>query len=204
MININESRYISDLEKTKWIYGSISIADYKYRMFSLSSKTNLTKCPADKPFTRTGMECISCPLQNPIWSVGDYICTTCPVGQHYNPYGHNCSYGNLTDEEEQATNQDSGNVGGEYGIGFNRNNKGFNYINTPPDRDSNIRTCPKKAPFFNGKRCIACRLPKVFNFDTLSCESCPSGTRFISKFKECSSMVLGKYITNLNATNLMV
>jgi hypothetical protein len=63
-------------------------------MFSLSTKSNLTKCSDDTPFTKDGKTCISCPDNNPIWSVGDSICTTCGVGEHYNVFGHNCSTGN--------------------------------------------------------------------------------------------------------------
>lgn len=80
LINLNESRFISNLDGTKWIYGSITPIDYKYRMFSLSSKSNLTKCPQEKPFTKNGKDCIRCPENNPIWNIGDSICTTCGVG----------------------------------------------------------------------------------------------------------------------------
>jgi hypothetical protein len=68
-------------------------------MFSLSSKTNLTKCPEETPFTKDGKKCLSCPDNNPIWSVGDSICTTCGMGEHYNLHGHNCSTGDAGIEE---------------------------------------------------------------------------------------------------------
>lgn len=80
-------------------------------MFSVTTKTNLTKCPIDRPFTKTGRECVACPENNPIWSVGDSICTTCAVGEHYNPHGHNCSIGNILEEERLAKSRGLGAYG---------------------------------------------------------------------------------------------
>lgn len=45
--------------------------------------------------------------------------------------------------------------------------------------------CPSTTPFFNGEICVACALPKFWNYDDLKCESCPADQHYDINRKAC-------------------
>jgi hypothetical protein len=61
LIDLNFSVPISNLEAPNWAYGNITANEYKYMMFALASKYNVTKCKPAKPFALNHSVCIQCP-----------------------------------------------------------------------------------------------------------------------------------------------
>lgn len=44
MIDLNRSLPVSNLAAPNWAYGNISANEYKYMMFAMASKFNISKC----------------------------------------------------------------------------------------------------------------------------------------------------------------
>lgn len=122
LVNIKEYLLISNLDTSKWIYGSLTESQYKYRMFALATKNNLTKCPADKPFAVTTQECVACTEDHPIWDLSTLQCTSCVPPEKYNPYGHNCTTKDITADDKVKSYRI---------ISMNSHPLGENYIGKP-------------------------------------------------------------------------
>lgn len=43
-VDLNVSVPVSNLGVANWVYGNITAQEYKYEMFALASKYNITKC----------------------------------------------------------------------------------------------------------------------------------------------------------------
>lgn len=76
-----------------------------------------------------------------------------------------------------------------------------NFAGIIPAYDSQVSTCPKDTPFFNGNQCIECKLPKYINFQTSQCKSCDSDKIFSTENGQCI-VTDPKFMTDLNSSNI--
>lgn len=75
LVNLADSLYKDNLKATNWVYGNVTEAQYKFYLFSISSKYNLTSCPLDKPYVSYDEKsCIAC---EGIYQVGQRTCIRC-------------------------------------------------------------------------------------------------------------------------------
>ena len=76
-----------------------------------------------------------------------------------------------------------------------------NYIGNPPNApattDKKILGCPVDKPFSNGQQCVACEMPKFFNFQTNQCELCATDLSFDLNFRKC----VAKTTTSMSRNN---
>jgi hypothetical protein len=99
-------------------------------------------------------------------------CTTCPTGQAVDTTEKTCKQLPPNSTNLAAISTTTG---------------------TAPTPNSTDIPCPISTPYFNGTTCISC--PELFNFTTLACASCPTGTAFNSTIGACTGL-------KPNATNL--
>lgn len=90
MVDLNTSTFITNLDGAKWVYGNTTQEEQKLKMFALSTKANVTKCKVDSPITINGKSCTQCPLEKPIWNIGEGRCVSCPADQEYSASEHVC------------------------------------------------------------------------------------------------------------------
>lgn len=61
LVNLAESLYKDNLKATNWVYGNVTEQEYKFYLFSISSKYNLTSCPIETPYVSYDEKsCIAC------------------------------------------------------------------------------------------------------------------------------------------------
>jgi|JI6StandDraft_1071083.scaffolds.fasta_scaffold13274_5 hypothetical protein len=93
MIDINRSIPVANLAATNWIYGNVTSNEYKYMMFALASKFNISKCKIDKPFAVNRESCVKCPKERPLFNLGKGECVPCPSGHYFSRKRLNCTKG---------------------------------------------------------------------------------------------------------------
>lgn len=132
MIDLNRSRVVSNLEAPNWAYGNITAAEYKYKMFAMASKYNISKCKLDKPFAIAGnkcgecVECVECPQTQPMFNLGKGACEKCPSGYYFSSKRNNCTKG--ADLEPIV-------------IRFNSHPNALNFVGKRPLLDDELETC---------------------------------------------------------------
>ena len=47
-----------------------------------------------------------------------------------------------------------------------------------PNYNPDLATCPSATPFFNGRACVECKLPKYVNFNYQECMDCEADMNF--------------------------
>jgi hypothetical protein len=54
LVEVSKSYLKNNLDARNWYYGSTTKSDYKIKIFKKSASFNLTSCPLQKPFVRSG------------------------------------------------------------------------------------------------------------------------------------------------------
>lgn len=116
------------------------------------------------------MNCISCSL--PLYfNFTSSTCSSCPASEKFEPSTKSC----VLDASKVLY------VSSLSGVS--------NYIGTPPNvpasTDKKILGCPADTPFSNSQQCVACVLPRFFNFQTNQCELCAIDLTFDVNLKKC-------------------
>lgn len=115
--------------------GTPPVVDSKYE--------NVVACDASHPFVQNGA-CIQCQSPN-YFNYTVNQCEACPENQKFDSVQHKCL--------KIVSQKMNSNM--EYIT---------NFAGIIPAYDSQVSTCPKDTPFFNGNQCIECKLPKYINF----------------------------------------
>jgi hypothetical protein len=164
--------YQSNVFAPNWITGSQTMNDIVNQYIARSQQfDNITNCPIATPFYN-GITCVDCTGATPVFDMTTLKCTTCPTGQAVDTTEKTCKQLPPNSTNLAAISTTTG---------------------TAPTPTSTDIPCPLSTPYFNGTTCISC--PQLFNFTTLTCASCPTGTAFNSTIGACAGL-------KPNATNL--
>ena len=93
------------------------------------------------------------------WNLVNKTCDSCPLGTNYDTSQKLCT----ACENGQKFDFTK----------FMCVNITLTVIVTPVITKPQIPACPSTTPFWDGKQCVSCYLPKYWNSDNKTCESCP-------------------------------
>ena len=85
MVDISQGLKKDNLKANDWYFGSITETEYRFKIFELTTKYNLTSCPLDKPFADIfSNKCLKCAKEGAIFNLGDRACYYCNGLQYLN------------------------------------------------------------------------------------------------------------------------
>lgn len=130
-------------------------------------------CEGLTPFWN-GKECVECFLPW-FWNEDTLTCDSCPEGQNYDIGQKECVACPDGYDEELFACVKVQTVTPKTAV-----------------ESTEVPECPSSAPFWDGNKCVACYLPKYWNYSTRTCNNCPSGTNYDIVMKKCRSCPEGQ------------
>jgi len=139
-------------------------------------------CPNSTPFAN-GVGCVACSLPN-FYNFQFNACEICRTGLTFDTTTKSCI------PQTSVSNQYNSNIA-----------IANNFMGIVPAYNPALLTCSPGTPFFDGLACITCSAPNYFDFTTLSCQPCPSGTVFNPSNRLCI-YPNPSYVTNMSNPNI--
>jgi hypothetical protein len=89
-VDLNKSTLVTNTAAPNWVYGNTTEQQYNLEKFAIASKNNITKCPLEKPFAKSAVECVDCTGSDNLWDLGRLQCTSCQPGYVYDAGIRSC------------------------------------------------------------------------------------------------------------------
>lgn len=150
-------------------------------------------CPSSSPLFN-GSACISC--QGKLYNLDNSTCISCPPQTAFNSTTHSCHFlPNYYPDLNLTTWIVSSKAGFQQLINMT------NFRKTLP----RATPCPPSTPNYNNQtgKCLSCPANTYWNYNTLLCLGCSSGMQVNMMTRQCATLMVGVYQTNLNAANLL-